>query len=67
MRNHIDRLLRLGRRLAGVLASIDIVDDKTFVFKLKQPYSCSEKKVSPSRSGCGKNSASGMLALAITR
>ncbi len=29
----------VGKRLAGVLASIDIVDDKTFVFKLKQPYS----------------------------
>jgi peptide/nickel transport system substrate-binding protein len=29
----------IGRRLAGVLASLEAVDDKTFVFKLKQPYS----------------------------
>ncbi len=29
----------IGRRLAGVLASLDAVDEKTFVFKLKQPYS----------------------------
>ena len=29
----------IGRRLAGVLASLDAIDEKTFVFKLKQPYS----------------------------
>ena len=38
----VDRWMKrdgIGKRLAGVLASLTATDDKTFVFKLKQPYS----------------------------